>query len=381
MILEIFNKERERIGMIKQYISARYANKYNGIGTFTIKVPVVDDSVRYLIIDNYVLLDIDVMGVITYRSKLTTATTEITVSGYIASHILTYRTFLKTQVFNGTIEDICGQMVANNFITPEDERRKIDYVKVESKVGSGESKQVQKTGGNIEEAIESLLAVENKGFSFKPTIAKFNEETDSLTNISHFTFEVLEPIDRSFANTQGNVPVVFSMELKNLEELSFTEDANEYKNVAVVAGTGEGEDRVLLEVGDLEASGVDRKELYVDARDVSKTKYVDSTEVIIPDNEYREMLQSRGNEYLQDYVTFVDMDGKIVVEGNTANKYGKDYFLGDIVSVVDDELGLAINAQVTVVTKTISSGTEKVDLTFGYEKESMRKVLKKRGVM
>lgn len=381
MILEIFDKERNRVGMIKQYKSARYVNKYNGIGTFSIKVPTVDESIRYLVIDNYILLDIGIMGIITYRSKLTTSTTEITVNGYIVSHLLTYRTFPKTQIFNGTIEYICEQMVTNNFIDVDDERRKIEYVRIESKEGSGESKQVQKTGGNVEEAIEALLATENKGFSFKPEIAKFDEETESLTNISNFVFEVLEPTDRSFANAQGNTPIVFSMELKNLEELSFEEDASEYKNVAIVAGAGEGENRTLLETGNSIVSGIDRKELYIDARDLSKTKHVDGTETTIPDTEYQGMLQTRGNEYLQDHSIFIDMDGKIITVGDTVNRYGVDYFLGDIVSVVDDELGFAINVQVTAMTKTISSGSENIDLTFGYQKETLRRVLKKRGVI
>lgn len=381
MILEIFDKEKNRVGMIKAFKSASYVVKYNGIGTFTVKVPNNEDSVKLLQRDNYILLDVDVMGVIKYRGKQTSKSTEITISGYLINHILTYRTFLKTQSFTGTVEEICEQMINNNFINPEDDRRKISFVKVISKTGSGQSKRIQRTGGTIESAIESILSVESKGYSVKPAVAKYDEVSGSETNISYFGFEVLEPTDRTFQNEQGNNPIVFSMQLNNLESLSFDEDGSEYKNVAIVAGAGEGVERVVVEVGDSEATGIDRIELYVDARDLSKTETTETGTVEISDEEYNGILTERGNEYLEDNKVFLDMDGKIIQDGSTVNKYGVDYFLGDFVSVIDDDLGYIVNAQITEMTKTISSGTEKVDFTFGYQKESLRKTLTKKGVI
>ena len=42
----------------------------------------------------------------------------------------------------------------------------------------------------------------------------------------------------------------------------------DYANVAVVQGAGEGENRATVTVGLTDATGADRRELYVDARDV-----------------------------------------------------------------------------------------------------------------
>lgn len=381
MILEVFDKQRNRVAMIKQYSSAEYTVKFNGVGTFTISVNVNDDSIKYLVIDNYILLDAGIMGIIKRRSKINALSTSMTINGYMISHILSYRTFIKTQVFSGTVEEIIEQMMNNNFINPQDIKRKIDFIKFEKYNLSGESKKVQNTGGTVEEAIESVLLVEDKGFSFEPEIAKYNEDTGNLTNVSNFILKILEPVDRSFNNKENNNPIVFSVDLNNLEELSFEEDGSDYKNLGIVAGAGEGEERIILEVGALDLSGIDRQEVYIDARDLSKTKYENNIEVIIPDNEYQEMLNSRGNERLKDYELFLDLDGKIVTQGQTVNNYGKDYFLGDYVTVIDNELGYMVNAQITEFKKTISNGTEKNDLTFGYQRESLRKILKKRGAI
>lgn len=381
MILEVFDKQRNRVAMIKQYSSAEYTVKFNGVGTFTISVNVNDDSIKYLVINNYILLDAGIMGIIKRRSKINALSTSMTINGYMISHVLSYRTFIKTQVFSGTVEEIIEQMMNNNFINPQDIKRKIDFIKFEKHNLNGESKKVQNTGGTVEEAIESVLLVEDKGFSFEPEIAKYNEDTGNLTNVSNFILKILEPVDRSFNNKENNNPIVFSVDLNNLEELSFEEDGSDYKNLGIVAGAGEGEERIILEVGALDLSGIDRQEVYIDVRDLSKTKYENNVEVIIPDNEYQEMLNSRGNERLKDYELFLDLDGKIVTQGQTVNNYGKDYFLGDYVTVIDNELGYMVNAQITEFKKTISNGTEKNDLTFGYQRESLRKILKKRGAI
>ena len=50
-------------------------------------------------------------------------------------------------------------------------------------------------------------------------------------------------------------------------ELEYTKDVSEYKNCAIVAGQGEGANREIVIVND-NLSGQDRKELFVDARDI-----------------------------------------------------------------------------------------------------------------
>jgi hypothetical protein len=382
MILEIFDANRERVGMINQYKYASYTNKFNGIGTFEIKIPVVDKSVALLVKGNYILFDEGIMGIITKRNKISSDSEEITINGYIVSYLLTYRVIPKTQEYYGTVEEITEQMINNNFISPSDKRRIISYIVVNNKAGKGTKRRIQKTGDDVESAIETVLSLENKGFYFKPIISKYDEDLGVLTNIANFEFGVIVPTDRSFNNAEGNNPIVFSVELKNLEEIEFDEDGSDYKNVAVVAGSDEGENRIILEVGNVNVSGIERVEMYVDARDLSNTQINDNgEEVKISDEDYNELLQSRGEEALKECEVTIDVEGKVITKGKLANSYGTEYFLGDYVSIIDSSLGYVVNAQITAFKKTISDSVENIDFTFGYEKQSLRRILKKKGVV
>lgn len=60
----------------------------------------------------------------------------------------------------------------------------------------------------------------------------------------------------------------FATKWGNLQGASWAFGDNDYCNVAVVQGAGEGENRATVTVGLTDATGIDRRELYVDARDV-----------------------------------------------------------------------------------------------------------------
>ncbi|MBR6503064.1 MAG: hypothetical protein IKT42_06435, partial [Clostridia bacterium] len=99
-----------------------------------------------------------------------------------------------------------------------------------------------------------------------------------------------------------------------------------YKNVALVAGEGEGTARKTASIGT--ASGLDRYELFVDARDVS------SNDGAISANEYTNLLLERGAQNLSETVITESIEGEI--EPNYTYVLNRDYFLGDIVDVIND---------------------------------------------
>ncbi len=48
--------------------------------------------------------------------------------------------------------------------------------------------------------------------------------------------------------------------------IAYSVTTNGYKNVAVVAGAGAGDARITVRAGNTSATGADRREMYVDAR-------------------------------------------------------------------------------------------------------------------
>ena len=105
------------------------------------------------------------------------------------------------------------------------------------------------------------------------------------------------------------------------------------------------------------SAGLDRYELYVDARDVSSQ--VEEGETI----DYDAVLTARGVEALAEYGVIESFEGQ--VEPHYSYKYGKDYYLGDIVQVVN-EYGISSSARVTEVIETFDQDGYSIIPTFQY---------------
>ena len=54
--------------------------------------------------------------------------------------------------------------------------------------------------------------------------------------------------DRRVKNKEGNEAIIFSQSLSNISRTAYTKDSESYKNVAYVAGEGEGTDRKWYEL-------------------------------------------------------------------------------------------------------------------------------------
>ncbi|MBN2879993.1 MAG: siphovirus ReqiPepy6 Gp37-like family protein [Clostridia bacterium] len=116
---------------------------------------------------------------------------------------------------------------------------------------------------------------------------------------------------------------VLSLKTKTALEIVDTTDKQNYKNLSVTAGQGEGAGRPILEVytEESEPSGYGRREVFTEARDI----------------ESEEELATRGAQKLSE----ISITRAISANANTAGAYkiGVDYKLGDFVSV-DTDTGL-----------------------------------------
>lgn len=381
MKLEIFQKsDRTRVDLIRTYDFVQYVDNFNGVGTFRMSIPYTEKSLPYLVRGNYILFEDGIMGIIKYRKKKTSESTTLELKGYLLNEILGYRCFLRSHQYKDEITKVVRAMVSELFITSDDARRNVDFIVLatdEQYIPSSPSVSVQKTGDKLNVAVADLLQTIGYGYDLFPLVAKYDEKADKPTNISAFEFRVRKPVDRTIDNADGNNPVVFSIELNNVTQLEYTEDSTAYCSIAVVAGEGTGMQRIIVEAGDSEASGLDRIELYVDARDLQSERYDGTT---ISADEYNEMLVHRGNERLQEHVAFTTFDGTIR-QGSLSYRYGVDFFKGDYVSLIDRELNIVVSAQITAVTKSITKTGEIFDVTFGYERSTLKQLVTKRGVI
>lgn len=285
MYLEIYERgNRTRVELIKVYNYVSYKREFNGPGSFEIRIPAISDILKWLTYDNYILFDLDVVGMIKSVSTNIEDENEIIITGTLTNNILSYRSVFFTREFKDDICSIALQLLDELFINPEDVRRKIDFISLPTDEKYlpvvTEKLRYQNTGDDFLTILNSLFLPYAFGFYLHPVIENYSKT--QYANIDRLEFRILKPVDRTIGNEEGNIPVVFSFELDNLKKLYFSEDGKDYKTIALVAAEGVGQNRHLIEVGELNKTGIERNELYVDARDLQPDdgeSYIDDENV------------------------------------------------------------------------------------------------------
>lgn len=145
-------------------------------------------------------------------------------------------------------------------------------------------------------------------------------------------------VERGIDRTQNNLPFyigTLSDTDGTLSDVSVISGWEDYRNLAQVAGEGEGADRYVIDVfypvGGERPQGRDLFEMHVDARDLQKTYVDDSgTEHTLSDAEYEELLRQRGLEKLQENIATIEISA---VPNSNTFQFNKDYRLGDRLSI------------------------------------------------
>lgn len=221
--------------------------------------------------------------------------------------------------------------------------------------------------------------------------ARFDVLSDEITTISQltgigwniavdiknkqFVFDVSEGVNR-VATHRDNPPVIFSPEFNSLKSMGYTESYLDYKNMAYVAGQGEGVDRRVVTIGDT-STGLDRYELFVDARDVEETITDEGgTETPRPVADIEKDLTDRGNEKLSEYGQEIYMDGQILTKSPFI--YEKDWDLGDMVTIQNKNWGITMDARITEVKEIYEAGNPKrIEVVFDKDKPTFMNLIKR----
>lgn len=116
-----------------------------------------------------------------------------------------------------------------------------------------------------------------------------------------------------------------------------------------------------------------RRELYIDARDLQSDSDPDNP---LTDEEYAAVLTTRGREKLAEHQLVRSFSASVRQRGATYT-LGEDYLLGDTITVIDERLGVTVDAVVQGVTRSVSRTGESMDLTFGYGQPTIYDMLRK----
>ena len=144
----------------------------------------------------------------------------------------------------------------------------------------------------------------------------------------------------------------FSSKWGNLTGASWAFGDNDYANVAIVQGAGEGASRATVTVGLTDATGADRRELYVDARDLQPDEENGETNTSA---EYLQRLMARGTNKLLEQLRTGSIE--ITLEADLAP--------GDVAFCTIPELGYKATVRVADVILQSQADTTSRTLRLG----------------
>ena len=220
--------------------------------------------------------------------------------------------------------------------------------------------EIQTTGDNLS---DKLYEVGNtKEISHR---VRYDYLTDDLA------FEVWQGKDRRDTQEE-NSWAVFSNSFYNIRNVVYNRNESSYKNFAYVAGAGEGSARKIITV-DLRQPGEERREIWVDARDLQET---DDNGNKIPAATYTAQLRQRGLEKLAEYRKVETINSGIDPNANLV--YKKDFDLGDYCTYINTEIQISADKRITEAMETYEGGAMELSVTFGTDEVSTVKQLIKR---
>ena len=157
----------------------------------------------------------------------------------------------------------------------------------------------------------------------------------------------------------------------------YDRDASTAANFAYVAGEGEDADRVIVEVDARTDATQERREIFVDARDLQKT-YKDSsgTERTYSDTQYAALLRQRGLEKLDEYAQVEVVNSDIDASANLV--YMEDFDLGDLCTYQNQDVGIETVKRITEIQEVYEGSKATLNITFGNdESTSLTKIIRR----
>lgn len=363
MGLIVLDKNFDTIGSIPLFRTLIWIRRYDKPGCFELYASKdffeLLNSGRYLYRN-----DADELGVIdeVNYSQDENGGRETYAKGYFAEILLYDRVIESTVTLAGNIETAMRNLVARTVISPAEDERVVEHLRLGAISGIQGTLNMQTTGDNLSEKLYEIGNAQELSHRIR---------YDYLTN--DLVFEVWQGKDRRDSQ-EVNSWAVFSNSFYNIRNVVYNRNASSYKNFAYVAGAGEGTARVVITV-DLRQPGEERRELYVDARDLQQD---DENGNRIPMEVYREQLMQRGREKLAGFRKVETIS--IGIDPNANLVYKKDFDLGDFCTYVNTEIGLTSDQRITEIMETYEGSAVGLSVTFGTDEASTIKQLIKREV-
>lgn len=359
----------DRLAVLNTYTAFNWERTWGESGSFTIWAPLTEENHEFLVEENLVWPDdqlrVGVIEAVREETDENTGLPKITVSGrLIESAYLSRRIIWGNALLDDQPVNVITSLVKGNAIAATEENRRLGdiiwgNITIASNVPTQAVIHYCNSYGNLWEEVKGICLNSGLNLEFR----YYN--SGSLVTI----FGVIS------IGTNRTSSVNLSTDLGFLTDSLYITDSTDFCNAALVAGEGEGADRITAVIIP-SATKKDRRELYVDARDLQKNQA--SSEDPMSDAEYALVLMRRGQKKLLDYQKYQSYECSLQLTGEEGYVFGKDYNLGDIITLTDNVLKVQLQARVK--SHTISEDKDgRVDtLTFGTIIPTITSLVKRR---
>ncbi|MEG0694153.1 MAG: siphovirus ReqiPepy6 Gp37-like family protein [Erysipelotrichaceae bacterium] len=345
--ISVLNSNLERYGLISDYQSFSFIRHYNDIGEFTLVLSADCHEAHLLHIGSFILVNNDSQKFGFIHNRYLTEDEEgnetFTYKGKTLGAIFEFRTMLlnENEVHEkvvGNIESILHTYVFNHLINPFDPNRRIPNLVQTKNQNRGENIIWISNTEYLIDTIKSISDIYNFGW----------EITADVDN-NQWIFNVYKGLDLSI-NQDENPQVVFSKDLGNIKTMAFAEDSSDLRNFAYVL-SDDDESNHVRSVSKGDVTGFNRKEILFNI-----SKYDD-------DEEYVDVVQL-ASQQLEEYYTVQNIEAE-VIEDCGIFKLGRDYNLGDIVTVENKKWKVTEDLVIMTIEEAYSNVGKQTFISFG----------------
>lgn len=353
MELVVLNETFESVAIIDTFDSLIWTDRYGGCGDFELDTQIDPWFIRTLLLDYYLVQkDSPHTMIIEDRQIATDVDTgvKLTFTGRSLESILERRIVWEQTILTGNFQNGIKKLIDESIINPAITDRKIPnfifHASTDTRITSL-TIDAQYTGNNLLDAIKQLCESKNIGFQI------------TLSDTFQFVFSLYVGEDRSY-DQDIHPYVIFSPKYDNILNSNYLESKKAFKTVALVAGEGEGANRKTATSSDAAGAkaGLARREMFVDARDISSTAQNNTT---LTPAAYTAQLVQRGTEKLSDAAFKSAFEGE--VDATRMFKYGTDFFIGDILQI-ENEFGMLAKSRVIEIVYSQSTSDVGIFPTF-----------------
>lgn len=322
MDLMVLDTDLKAVAVVDTYKSIIWTDRYQKPGDFELYTAMSTDLLSFIKQDYYLVNRDSEHAMIIEALRIQSDAelgNSLTVTGRSLESILDRRVIWGQMTVNGDFQNGIKKLLDACIISPSDSDRKIGNFIFKASTDPKITEltiDAQYTGDNLLEVIEKLCSENDIGFKV------------TLNDVNQFVFELYAGADRTYDQTEHPY-VVFSPKFENIINSNYIESKSAMKNVTLVGGEGEGSERRYTRVGT--KIGLDRREMFTDARDISSK--IDN-DVTLTDDAYIALLRQRGSEDLAENKDIISFEGQI--ETRLMFNYGDDFFMGDIVQITNE---------------------------------------------